>query len=91
MPSCCWKALCGFRKGSILNDLFTVGRVQPGELVGLIDHYANHPAKRQLHAQPTSEPPLNLIVELLRDDPDLLDSLQSLQSPAKALKFSATL
>ena len=40
----------------VLNELFTVGRVQPGELVGVIDLLRQAPAKRQCSAMPAAEP-----------------------------------
>ena len=69
----------------VLNDLFTVGRVQPGELVGVIDLLRQAPCEAAIARQPCRllSLPLGLIVELVQDDPGLLKSLQTLQSPCE--------
>ena len=80
-------------KDPILNDLFTVGRVQPGELVGLIDLLRQSPCEAAIARQPSRllSLPLNLIVELVRDDQGLLDSLQSLQSPCEGIEVLSSI
>ena len=71
----------------VINDLFTVGRVQPGELVGVIDLLRQAPCEAAIARQPCRllSLPLELIVDLVQDDPGLLTSLQSLQSPCEGV------
>ena len=69
----------------VLNDLFTVGRVVPGELVGVIDLLRQGPCEAAIARQPCRllSMPLELIVQLAEDDPGLLKGLQTLQSPCE--------
>ena len=71
----------------VLNDLFTIGRVQPGELVGVIDLLRQAPCEAAIARQPCRllSLPLGLIVDLVQDDPGLLKSLQSLKSPCEGV------
>ena len=71
----------------VLNDLFTIGRVQPGELVGVIDLLRQAPCEAAIARQPCRllSLPLGLIVDLVQDDPGLLKSLQSLRSPCEGV------
>ena len=71
----------------VLNDLFTVGRVQPGELVGVIDVLRQAPCEAAIARQPCRllSLPLGLIVDLVQEDPGLLKSLQMLQSPCEGI------
>ena len=69
----------------VLDDLFTVGRVHPGELVGVIDLLRQAPCETAIARQPCRlmSLPLELIVDLVKDDPGLLKSLQTLKSPCE--------
>ena len=69
----------------VLKDLFTVGRVEPGELVGVIDLLRQAPCEAAIARQPCRllSLPLKLIVDLVQDDPGLLQSLQTLHSPCE--------
>ena len=71
----------------VLNDLFTVGRIQPGELLGVIDLLRQAPCEAAIARQPCRllSLPLALIVDLVQDDPGLLKGLQSLQSPCEGV------
>ena len=71
----------------VVNDLFTVGRVQPGELVGVIDLLRQAPCEAAMARQPCHllSLPLELIFDLVQDDPGLLKSIQSLQSPCEGI------
>ena len=71
----------------ILNDLFTVGRLQPGELVGVINLLRQAPCEAAIARQPCRllSLPLALIMDLLQNDPGLLKSLQMLQSPCEGV------
>lgn len=71
----------------VFNELFTVGRLQPGELVGVIDLLRQAPCEAAIARQPCSllSIPLNLIVDLVKDDVGLLKSLQSLRSPCEGV------
>jgi len=71
----------------VLNDLFTVGRVQPGELVGVINLLRQAPCEAAIARQPCRllSLPLAVIMDLLQNDPGLLKSLQMLQSPCEGV------
>ena len=72
-------------KDPVRNELFTVGRVQPGELVGVIDLLRQSPCEAAIARQPCRllSLPLKVILDLLKDDPGLLNGLQALQSPCE--------
>ena len=71
----------------VLNELFTVGRVEPGELVGVIDLLRQAPCEAVIARQPCRllSIPLELIADLIQNDPGLLRSLQTLQSPCEGV------
>ncbi len=71
----------------VLNELFTVGRSQPGELVGVVDLLRQAPCEAAIARQPCRllSLPLGLIVDLMQDDPGLLKSLQTLKSPCEGI------
>ena len=74
-------------KDPVLNDLFTVGRVEPGELVGVIDLLRQAPCEAAIARQTCLllSLPLELILDLVQEDSGLLQSLQSLQSPCEGV------
>ena len=74
-------------KDPVLNELFTVGRVHPGELVGVIDLLRQSPCEAAIARQPCRllSLPLELIVDLMQGDPGLLESLQTLRSPCEGI------
>lgn len=78
-------------KDPVLNDLFTVGRVNPGNLVGVIDLLRQGPCEAAIARQPCRllSLPLGLIVDLVQDDPELLRGLQSLESPCEGVAVLA--
>jgi len=69
----------------VLNDLFTVGRLNPGELVGVIDLLRQGPCEAAIARQPCRllSLPLGLILELMHDDSGLQKGLIQLQSPCE--------
>lgn len=69
----------------VSKDLFTVGRCNPGELVGVIDLLRQGACESAIARQPCRllSLPLSLLVNLINDDTDLLYSLEKLQSPCE--------
>ncbi len=66
-------------------DLFTVGRLEAGELVGVVDLLRQGPCEAAIARRPCRllSLPLGLLLELLRDDPGLRHGLGQLQSPCE--------
>jgi len=73
-------------KDPLNNDLFTVGRLEAGELVGVVDLLRQGPCEAAIARRPSRllSLPLGLLLELLRDDPGLRHGLEQLQSPCEA-------
>ena len=69
------------------NDLFTVGRLQPGALVGVIDLLRQGPCEAAIARQPCLllSLPLGLLLDLMQDDERLLDGLAQLSSPCEGV------
>ena len=72
-------------KDPFSDDLFTVGRVESGALVGVIDLLRQGPCEAAIARRPCRllSLPLGLLLELLRDDPGLREGLSQLQSPCE--------
>ncbi len=73
-------------KDPFSHDLFTVGRLEAGELVGVVDLLRQGPCEAAIARRPSRllSLPLGLLLELLRDDPGLRAGLEQLQSPCEA-------
>ena len=69
----------------VLNDLFTVGRLNPGELVGFIDLMRQGACESAIARQPCKllSFPMTCIAELIKEDSGFLHGLESLQSPCE--------
>ncbi|GCE64739.1 peptidase C39 [cyanobiont of Ornithocercus magnificus] len=69
----------------ILDDLFTVSWLGPGELVGVIDLLRQGACEAAIARQPCQllSFPLNLLFELMKEDLGLRDGLRQLQSPCE--------
>ena len=67
------------------NELFTVGRLEAGELVGVVDLLRQGACEAAIARRPCRllSFPLGLLLELLRDDPGLRHGLDQLQSPCE--------
>lgn len=74
-------------KDPVSNDLFTVGRVQAGDLVGVIDLLRQGPCEAAIARQHCRllSLPLDLIVSLVVEDPGLLKGLEALRSPCEGI------
>ena len=79
-------------KDPVLNDLFTVGKLHAGELVGVVDLLRQAPCEAAIARQPCRllSMPINLILELIRNDSGLLKGLQNLQSPCEGTAVLST-
>jgi ATP-binding cassette subfamily B protein len=66
-------------------ELFTVGRLEEGEIIGVVDLLRQGPCEAAIARRPCRllSLPLRLLLELLRDDPGLLQGLQKLESPCE--------
>ena len=71
----------------VSNDLFTVGRCNPGELVGIIDLLRQGPESAIARQPCRLLSLLGLLVDLIKDDQGLLNGLEQLQSPCEGLQF----
>ncbi|MDA7433319.1 ABC transporter transmembrane domain-containing protein [Synechococcus sp. AH-601-N10] len=69
------------------NDLFTVERLHPGELVGVIDLLRQGPCEAAIARQPCLllSLPLGLLLDLMQDDEGLLNGLVELESPCEGV------
>ena len=67
-------------------ELFTVGRLEAGALVGVVDLLRQGPCEAAIARRPCRllSLPLGLLLELLRDDPGLRHGLEQLESPCEA-------
>ena len=72
-------------KDPFSNDLFTVGRLEAGDLVGVVDLLRQGACEAAIARRPSRllSFPLGLLLELLRDDPGLRHGLEQLQSPCE--------
>ena len=66
-------------------DLFTVGRVEPGELVGIVDLLRQEPCEAAIARQPCKllSFPLSEILVLYKSDPGLKRNLDQIVSPCE--------
>ena len=66
-------------------DLFTVGRVEPGELVGIVDLLRQEPCEAAIARQPCKllSFPLSEILKLYRSDPGVKRNLDQIVSPCE--------
>lgn len=72
-------------RNPIAGDLFTVGRLDPGELVGVIDLLRQGPCEAAIARQSCRllSLPLKLLFSLMKADSGLQDGLRQLQSPCE--------
>ena len=71
----------------VSNDLFTVGRLESGTLVGVIDLLRQGACEAAIARQPCQllSLPLELLLDLMRDDAGLLQGLGQLTSPCEGV------
>ena len=68
-------------------DLFTVGRLNPGELIGIVDVLRQDPCEGAIARQPSEllSIPLELLIDLIKDDDGLIRGLSELKSPCEGI------
>lgn len=74
-------------KNPITNELFTVGRINPGELIGIVNLMRQGPCETAIAREPCKllSIPLKVIYELTKLDSNLQSSLSKLQSPCEGV------
>lgn len=72
-------------KEPIKNELFTVGRLGPGDMVGVIDIMRQSPCEAAIARQQCRllSIPTELIINLLREDKGLMNGFEKLSSPCE--------
>ena len=66
-------------------ELFTVGKALPGDLIGIVDLLRQQSCEAAIARQPATllSFPLETILVLIQEDPDLLKGLESIDSPCE--------